>query len=92
MLSRAARQGRLTAEMLERHTFQADQKMGFYAGIGSMAPAPPSLSKPTTWPWGQINQGGCPVAPRSWHWACLSVLQGARRPSRPPFHEPEKQR
>lgn len=50
MLSRAARQGRLTAEMLERHTFQAEQKMGFYAGIGSMAPAPPSLSKPTTWP------------------------------------------
>lgn len=88
MLSRAAWQGRLTAEMLERHTFQAEQKMGFYAGIGSMAPAPPSLSKPTTWPWGQINQGGCPVAPRP----CLSVLQGARRPSRPPFHEPEKQR
>lgn len=88
MLSRAAWQGRLTAEMLERHTFQAEQKMGFYAGIGSMAPAPPSLSKPTTWPWGQINQGGCPVAPGP----CLSVLQGARRPSRPPFHEPEKQR
>lgn len=91
MLSRAAWRGRPTAEMLERHTFQADQKMGFYAGVGSMAPAPASLSKPIPWPWGQINQGGCPVIPRPWHWACLSVLHGAHPLSRPPFHEPEKQ-
>lgn len=84
MLSRAARQGRLTAEMLERHTFQAEQKMGFYAGIGSMAPAPPSLSKPTTWPWGQINQGGClwPPGPGTGP-ACRSSKEPAVRAGHP---------
>lgn len=39
MLSRAAWQGRPTAEMLERHTFQAGQKMGFYAGVDSNGPS-----------------------------------------------------